>query len=394
MVTARVNMIDHIELVKKLISFPSVTPSDCGAIEYIAGILEKAGFTIYIKEFGPKENPKHTKNLYAIYHHNASSPTICFAGHIDVVPAQEGWHYPPFSATTEDGKIYGRGAVDMKGALGCMIASAVNFLKSHPKSINLAFLITSDEEGDAYYGTKAMLEWMHDNGHNIDFAIVGEPTSQNQLGDVVKIGRRGSINFTLKINGIAGHVAYPDLAQNPNPIMIKILNDLLSLKLDDGDDFFAPSNLEITSIDSNNNVSNVIPSYVIAKFNIRFIPKHNEQSLISSITEIVERYSTSYTLEHKCNAYPFLSKTHDFTIALKDAIMDETGIKTIESTSGGTSDARFIYKYCPVLEFGLLSGYAHKIDEHVKILDLQRLYNVYYSALNKMLITNERLITY
>lgn len=382
-------MIDSVELVKKLISFPSITPKDAGAIEYIAELLKQAGFAIYIKEFGGSDNPYHTKNLYAIYKNNTDSETICFAGHIDVVPAQSGWTYPPFSAQEEGGVIYGRGAVDMKGALGCMIASSINFLEKNPKpKVNIAFLITSDEEGDGYYGTKAMLEWMEENGHKIDCAIVGEPTSQKQLGDMIKIGRRGSVNFTLQVNGIGGHVAYPALAKNPNSIMIKILHELLSLKLDDGDDLFDPSNLEITSIDSHNNITNVTPSTAIAKFNIRFIPQHSEQSLVSKVSQIIEQNSDSCNLEYKCNAHPFLSKKHDFTEALKDAIMDETGIMAIESTSGGTSDARFIQKYCPVVEFGLLSDYAHKIDEQVKILDLQRLYNVYYSALNKIIFRN------
>lgn len=378
-------MIDLIDLVRKLISYPSITPNDCGAIEYMATLLKKSGFETYTKEFGPLNNPSHTKNLYAIYKNSELKQTICFAGHIDVVPTSGKWTYDPFSATIKENAIYGRGSVDMKGALGCMLASAINFIEKNPNSLNIAFLITSDEEGDALYGTKAMLEWMNDNGHKIDFAIVGEPTSEKILGDVIKIGRRGSINFTLTVEGIEGHVAYPHLANNPNTVMVKILNELISVKLDGGDDFFDPSNLEITSIDGLNNITNIIPSRTSAKFNIRFNTKHTESSIISIISNIIDKYTNNYILEHQCNAHPFLSKKHEFTEILKDAITEETSITPVSKTNGGTSDARFIQKYCTVVEFGLLSDQAHKIDEHVKILDLQRLYNVYYSALNRML---------
>lgn len=381
-------MIDLLDLIRKLISYPSVTPNDCGAIEYIAELLKKSGFEIYIKEFGPTHNHSHTKNLYAIYKNLEECQTVCFAGHIDVVSASGDWTYDPFSATEKEGIIYGRGAVDMKGALGCMIAAAINFIETNTNTLNIAFLITSDEEGDALYGTNAMLEWLNDNDHKIDFAIVGEPTCEKALGDVIKIGRRGSINFTLEVEGKEGHVAYPHLSNNPNKTMVQILNELISLELDDGDEFFARSNLEITSIDGFNNITNIIPSKISAKFNVRFNTIHNESSLVSMISNIIAKHTNDYMLEHKCNAHPFLSKKHKFTDILKDAIIEETSISPVEQTNGGTSDARFIQKYCAVVEFGLLSEQAHKIDEHVKILDLQRLYNVYYSALSKMLDLN------
>ncbi len=391
-------MINPVELVKKLISFPSVTPNDFGAIDYIENILKESGFVTYIKEFGPDSNPKHTKNLYAIYNsqeknYDIRDPqgefhdthTICFAGHIDVVPPGGNWSNDPFTATEKNGVIYGRGAVDMKGALGAMIAAAINFIEQNPNKRNLAFLITSDEEGEGNYGTKLMLEWMNRNGHKIDFAIVGEPTCSNTLGDTIKVGRRGSLNFSLKIYGKQGHVAYPSLAKNPNHTMVKILKDLISCKLDDGNKAFDPSNLEVVSIDTNNKVTNLIPSEVKAQFNIRFNDNHTEDSVISFVSNIINKHSDSYILEHSCNATPFLSKRHDFFETFKAVILEETGIMPTESTSGGTSDARFIQNYCCVVEFGLLSEYAHKIDEQVKILDLQRLYNVYYGALCKML---------
>lgn len=377
-------MINSTDLLKKLISFPSVTPTDAGGLNFIADLLKERGFAVYIKEFGETR----VRNLYATYSHTElgiahNFPNICFAGHIDVVPPGEGWSSSPFIAREEDGKIYGRGAVDMKGALACMIASALNFLQEKPEIKGaISFLITADEEGDAKYGTKPMLEWMEEQGHKIDFAIVGEPTCDKELGDIIKIGRRGSVNFTLKVIGIQGHVAYPKLAENPNSIMVRILHDLVGMKLDDGNETFQPSNLEVTSIDTGNPTTNVIPSEANARINIRFNNEHKSAELTKKVDEICGKYAKNYVLEQRVSAEPFLSQNSEFTGIFTKVVHDATCVSPKLGTSGGTSDARFIQAYCPLLEFGLLNETAHKIDEHVKIGDLQKLHNVYYNFLS------------
>jgi succinyl-diaminopimelate desuccinylase len=365
---------DFVALLKKLIAFPSITPDDGGSIDFIAAILLDHGFVVHIKEFGPNK----VKNLYAIYHGTQKGHNICFAGHVDVVPPGEGWGSDPFVATEKNGRIYGRGAVDMKGALACMISAVIAFIKQEKFAGAISFLITADEEGDATYGTKSMLEWMSGDGHIIDFAIIGEPTCEKVIGDVIKIGRRGSINFTLKVIGHQGHVAYPDLANNPCPLMIKILNDLDLIIFDD------ESNLEITSIDTGNMVTNVIPAEIFAKFNIRFTNKHTADSLILMLNEVIGRHTHDYTLDTSCNALPFVSKQSNLTDIFAEAALEQTKTRPSFSMSGGTSDARFIQAYCPILEFGLRSELAHKINESVEIGDLQSLYNVYYEALNKI----------
>jgi succinyl-diaminopimelate desuccinylase len=372
-------MINQVELLKKLISFQSITPSDGGGIDFVANLLKDHGFTTYIKDFGEEK----VRNLYASY--GSITPNICFAGHIDVVPPGDGWRASPFVAHEEEGKIYGRGAVDMKGALACMIASTINFLEKNP-NINggISFLITADEEGEAKYGTKPMLEWMEAQGHKIDFAIVGEPTCDKKLGDIIKIGRRGSVNFKLKVIGTQGHVAYPHLADNPNSTLIRILSDLDNLMLDNGNDTFQPSNLEITSIDTGNPTTNVIPGEVSARINIRFNNEHESGELIKIIESVVAKYTKNYTLESRISAEPFLSKPSNFIKIFSEAVETQTATAPTLGTSGGTSDARFIQNYCPLLEFGLLNETAHKIDEYVEIGDLQKLYDVYYGFLRTL----------
>ena len=365
---------DFVTLLKRLISFPSVTPDDGGSIDFIATILRDHGFVVHVKEFGPNK----VKNLYAIYHGAHKGRNICFAGHVDVVPPGVGWDSDPFVATEQNGRIYGRGAVDMKGALACMLSAVISFIKQDKFVGAISFLITADEEGDATYGTKAMLEWMSGDGHIIDFAIVGEPTCEKMIGDVIKIGRRGSINFALKIIGQQGHVAYPDLANNPCPVIMRILNDLDLIVFDD------ETNLEITSIDTGNMVTNVIPAEISAKFNVRFTSKHTADSLIVMINEVVGRHTHHYVLDTSCNALPFVSKQSKLTDIFAETVYEQTKMRPSFSMSGGTSDARFIEAYCPILEFGLRSELAHKINESVEIGDLQSLYNVYYQALNNI----------
>ena len=364
-------------LLQKLIAFKSITPSDDSALDFIAELLGQNSFKVYSEAFGPNK----VKNLYATC--KAPGPSefnLCLAGHIDVVPPGGGWSSNPFQAKQTDDKIYGRGAVDMKGALACMLSAALNFVK-HSKNCSISFLITADEEGDATYGTNAMLDWMQQTGHKIDFAIVGEPTCEKILGDKIKIGRRGSINFNLEVKGLQGHVAYPHLADNPNTRIVSILHDLTKLKLDDGNKAFQPSNLEITSIDAQNTTSNVIPGSAGAKFNIRYNTEHTEEKIKALIESIVAKHAANYTIDTRSSAQPFLSRQSSFIEIFASSVQKITKITPIYSTDGGTSDARFLQSYCPVLEFGLLSGLAHKIDECVEIQDLQRLYDVYYDAL-------------
>jgi succinyl-diaminopimelate desuccinylase len=372
-------MIAPIALLQKLIAFKSITPQDDLALDFIAELLSTHGFTVYLKTFGPDK----IKNLYAATSYpNTTSFNLCFAGHIDVVQPGLGWASDPFEAVCRDGKIYGRGAVDMKGALACMIAAVLNFLKEHKSTVS--FLITADEEGDAEYGTKAMLEWMWSAGHKIDFAIVGEPTSEKVLGDKIKIGRRGSISFTLEVKGLQGHVAYPHLSVNPNTLIVRILNDLINFKFDGGNDVFMPSNLEITSIDVGNIIGNIIPGCASAKFNIRYNNEHTQELLLELIESVISKRTKNYSLSFRSNAQPFLSQESDITKIFSSSVKTITNITPVYATDGGTSDARFLQNYCPVLEFGLLSGFAHKIDEHVEIGDLQKLYDVYYHALRSI----------
>ncbi|XVN42462.1 MAG: M20/M25/M40 family metallo-hydrolase [Candidatus Rickettsia vulgarisii] len=425
----------YIELLKDLIAFQSVTPNSSGCIEYISNILEQNGFKTEIKMFG--NNDYKVTNLYAVY--GDSKPNICFAGHVDVVPSGDKnlWLSDPFVANILDDKIYGRGTVDMKGAIACFLAASLDFIKFNPNPKgSISFLITSDEEGKAEYGTVEMLKYLHstinplsklanakgfegDMEHKgrsvpnvrenpytglfskspavvefgkriIDLAIVGEPTSDKQVGDTVKIGRRGSVNFDLSLHGTAGHVAYPDQSNNPIPYLVRILNNLVNHNFDQGSKFFQKSNLEITSIDVGNNVTNVIPQKITAKFNIRFNDLHTSENIIELIKNIISSTCSegkiNYTLDHRISAESFIQDPIGLIADFASVVADTTGIKTNLSTSGGTSDARFIKNYCPVVEFGLCFSTAHKINEYTKIIDLQTLYHVYYNSLIKFLI--------
>jgi len=374
---------DYIKYLKKLIGFKSVTPASAGAIEYIASLLESNGFNVEIKEFG--DNYK-VKNLYAKF--GSGTPNICFGGHVDVVPAGDAtlWTTDPFVVFEKEGKIYGRGAVDMKGAIACMLAAALDFINSTKDFTGqISFLLTSDEEGEAKFGTRAMLEYLHDKDINIDLMIIGEPTCESEVGDIIKIGRRGSINFTLDVLGTQGHVAYPDKADNPLNYMINILQELKSLKLDAGNDFFQSSNLVITSINTVNSATNVIPASARAKFNIRFNDLQTQESLLEAVKQKIEQYTKNYQLTANCSAEVFIQKPEGLIEDFANIVREITKSKGELSTSGGNSDARFAVKYCKVVEFGLLSSSAHKIDEYTEINDLQRLYNVYYYCLSKFL---------
>lgn len=367
-----------IELAQKLIICPSITPQDAGTMSMIADLLTKQGFKVLQKEFGAQG----IKNLYAYC--GSKDADLCFAGHVDVVQAgpEESWSHPPFSAAIANDKLYGRGAVDMKGAIAAMLVALSDYVKSHPHG-NCSILLTADEEGEAQFGTKAMLEWLAAEGYKLKYVIVGEPTSEQQLGDVVKIGRRGSINFGLEVKGMQGHVAYPYKCLNPNHLIVQVLQMLSTHQFDQGNDSFAPSCLQITSIDVGNNTKNIIPNAASAEFNIRFNNCRSAEQLIAAVQEIIASFLSikQFSLTAKVSALPFI--TSDLNLAQQvSMIISDFGIKTTLSTSGGTSDARFFSQHAlNVIELGLLSDTAHQINEHLKLEDLQKLCNIYHRCL-------------
>lgn len=370
-------------ILQKLISYQSVTPKGADAIKYVEQILTKLDFKCEVKCFGKGE--EEVTNLYAIY--GDQKPNICFAGHLDVVPAmhEDLWLSNPYEMHLLDDNVYGRGTVDMKGAIACFLASTTEFLKQNKPNGSISFLLTTDEEGDAKYGTKMMLEHIKNYKPSIDFCILGEPTTMQNIGDTIKIGRRGSVNFDLTINGKQGHVAYPEKAINPMPIIVDILKEIKDKIFDNGNEFFQNSNLELTSIDTENYISNIIPESVTAKFNIRFNDLQTAENLNIQITEIVSKYSDNYDIKHTSSSSPFIQKYSNNMKEFSAIVEKECGIKPNIETGGGTSDARFIHSYTEVIEFGLNCNLAHKINEHTKISDLQTLYNVYYNTLVKFL---------
>lgn len=365
--------IDPVELTKKLISFKSITPKDDGAIEYIADILKKSGFECEILEFGDK-----VKNLYAKYINGI--PNLCFAGHVDVVPPGElkDWVSDPFKPEVREGMLYGRGAADMKGGVAAFIAAIVDSVAGKFRfSGSISALITSAEESAEEHGTKAVLEWMKSKQKKIDFCIVGEPTSSEKLGDTVKIGRRGSVTFELNCHGKQGHVAYPDLADNPTYKVISILSKVKNTTFDHGNKYFQPSHCEVTTIDVGNNTSNLIPSSATTRFNIRYNDTQTPDGLYKLIDEICSSVTNDYKLSMHSSRDVFLSNPDRNTDIMLDAINKITGIDAVLSTNGGTSDAAFIKDICPVIEFGMINKTAHQVNECVSIDDIHKLTAIY-----------------
>lgn len=365
--------IDPVELTKKLISFKSITPKDDGAIEHIAAILKKSGFECEILEFGDK-----VKNLYAKYINGV--PNLCFAGHVDVVPPGElkDWISDPFKPEVRDGMLYGRGAADMKGGVAAFIAAIVDSVAGKFRfSGSISALITSAEESTEEHGTKAVLEWMKSKQKKIDFCIVGEPTSSEKLGDTIKIGRRGSATFKLICHGKQGHVAYPDLADNPIYKMISILSKMKDTTFDTGNKYFQPSHCEITTIDVGNNTNNLIPSSIAAGFNVRYNNTQTPDVLYKMIDAICTNVTNDYKLSMQSSRDVFLSTPDRNTDIMLDAINKITGIDAVLSTNGGTSDAAFIKDICPVIEFGMINKTAHQVNECVSIDDIHKLTAIY-----------------
>ncbi|MFC1455659.1 succinyl-diaminopimelate desuccinylase [Microvirga arabica] len=373
-------------LAQSLLRCPSVTPEEGGALAFIEGVLKEAGFEVHRPVFSEPGTPD-VENLYARY--GSDEPYLLFAGHTDVVPPGDAsrWSHDPFSGEIHGGELYGRGAVDMKGGIACMMAAALDFIHGDPGfKGSIGFLITGDEEGPAINGTVKLLEWAKGRGERFDHCILGEPTNPNQLGDMIKIGRRGSLTGRIVVEGCQGHVAYPHLADNPIPGMMRLLSGLLSEPLDHGTEHFDASNLEVTTVDVGNPASNVIPAEARATFNIRFNDLWTPQSLEEEIDRRL-REAAGNTVRYRLtmnptNAVAFLTPPNAFVGFVADAIKAETGFQPKLSTTGGTSDARFIVKDCPVVEFGLVGQTMHQIDERVPVADLDRLTGIYRKVLD------------
>lgn len=374
--------IDAVALAQALIRCPSVTPQDAGALDAIAAPLAAMGFACEIMTFG--EGAAQVRNLYARL--GDGGPHFCFAGHSDVVPAgaPAAWHSDPFAGVLEDGLVKGRGAADMKGAIAAFIAAVADHLATHGAPAgSISLLITGDEEGDAVNGTVKVLEALAARGETIDACVVGEPTSQTRLGDMVKIGRRGSLNATITVEGTQGHVAYPDRADNPIPRLLAFLNAVLARPLDDGNEAFQPSNLEITNIHVGNDTVNLIPAQAQARLNIRFNTQQRGPELAAWLHATAQRVAGRHHLDVRISGEAFLTRPGALTGLVAAAIADETGEKPVLSTSGGTSDARFITHYAPVVECGLVGATMHKVDEQVPAADIERLSRIYGAMLRR-----------
>ena len=369
---------DPIELTRALIRCASVTPTDGGALGLTGAALERLGFTSHHMTFSEDGTP-NVSNLYARL--GDCGPNFCFAGHTDVVPVgdAEAWNLEPFAAEIRDDILYGRGAADMKGAVAAFIAAVDRFLGKRNGQFegSISLLITGDEEGPAINGTVKVLDWLANRGENLDHCLVGEPTNPDNLGDMIKIGRRGSLTGTLTVKGIQGHVAYPHLADNPLPRLIKMMDRFTSHLFDNGNEHFTPTNLELASIDVGNTASNVIPAQATALFNIRFNTEQTSDDLEEWLREQCDAVGGDYTLNISIGAQPFLTQPGPFTELISDAVEEVTGIKPALTTTGGTSDARFIHHHCPVAEFGLISETMHKVDEQAAVSDIEQLTRIY-----------------
>jgi succinyl-diaminopimelate desuccinylase len=365
---------DPLPLAQELIRCNSVTPADGGSQDVLAEALGQLGFTVHRLRFGEIEN------IFARL--GTEGPHICFAGHTDVVPVGAvNWRDNPFGGEVRDGVLYGRGACDMKGAIAAFVAGVAKHLESGKPTGSISFLITGDEEGPAVDGTVKVLEWMKAHGEIPDFCLVGEPTCPVKLGDMVKIGRRGSVNFKIEVHGTQGHVAYPHRADNPVHRLVAALQALTAAPIDAGTDWFEPSTLQLTSIDVGNAATNVIPPSARAALNIRFNEKHSGASLIAWVKATFARYAERVDIDAKISGESFVTKPGPMVDILRGAISSATGIEPKLDTGGGTSDARFIANYCPVAEFGLVGATMHQTDERVPVAELRDLARIYHDVI-------------
>ena len=368
-------MTDVLDFAKRLIAAPSVTPATGAVFDAMEDILAPLGFTVtrFTRGEGEAGTPEApVENLFAVRRGPPGSKHFAFAGHLDVVPPGEGWASGAFEPEIRGDLLYGRGAVDMKGAIACMAAAVADVPED---AGTVSFIITGDEEGPALHGTRALIDWMRDNGEEPDLCLVGEPTSVDRLGDMMKIGRRGSVNTWLEVEGTQGHVAYPHLADNPIPKLVAMLAELDALVLDEGTDWFQPSNLEITDLEVGNTAHNVIPAVAKARISIRFNDTHSGASLSEKVVAIAKKHGG--TALPIISGEPFLTPPGEFSAIIANAVKAETGVDPEPSTTGGTSDARFLRAVCPVIEFGLVNATMHKRDEAVAVEDLRVLARIY-----------------
>jgi succinyl-diaminopimelate desuccinylase len=377
--------INELQLAKELIRFPSVTPVDAGVMSFLEKKLKQLGFKTKVLEFREK-NSKPVKNLYARL--GNKSPNFCYAGHLDVVPAGnlKDWTVNPFKPSIKKGHLIGRGANDMKSSIAAFVAAVSNFIENYSDfKGSISLLVTGDEEGVAINGTKKVVEYLKKRKEKIDFCLVGEPTNPSKLGEMIKIGRRGSMNGRLTITGVQGHVAYPHRANNPSTALVQILKEIKDIKFDQGTKDFQATNLEITKININNTADNVIPGFATATFNIRFNNKHSSTSLKSKVNKVIKKISaknkSKYKIEYSVSGEAFLTNPNKTTFMIQDIIKKITKIKPKLSTTGGTSDARFIRNIAPCLEFGLVGKTMHKVDEAVSLSDLKKLTLIYLNIL-------------
>lgn len=377
-------MIDPVVLSQELIRHKSVTPDTGDALDLLAEHLTKLGFECHKLVF-EEEGTEPVPNLYA--RRGTAAPNLCFAGHTDVVPvgAEKNWSVDPFAATIKDGNLFGRGASDMKSAIAAFVAACDRVLKELEPNGSLSLLITGDEEGPAVNGTRKVLDWLRARGETLDFCVVGEPTNPQEMGQMIKVGRRGSLHGMLSVTGIQGHVAYPHVAHNPIPDLVKVLAELNKEPLDAGNERFQPSNLEIVNIDVGNDSHNVIPEQASARFNVRFNNEFTPESLKDELTRRMARAGVKYDIDWWVSGDSFLTEAGPLSDAVSKAVAARTGRTPELSTTGGTSDARFIKDMCPVVEFGLVGATMHKIDEHVAVSDINTLTDIYTDVILDLL---------
>ena len=370
-----------VALAMDLVSRPSVTPFDAGCQELMIHRLERSGFSVERLKFDDVDN------FWAV--HGSDGPIFCFAGHTDVVPTGplDQWANPPFSPVIKDGLLFGRGAADMKGSLASMVVAAEQFVKQYPDHPGrLAFLITSDEEGLAVNGTVRVVDWLKAQAIIPHWCLVGEPSSSEQCGDTIKNGRRGSLGCSMTITGLQGHVAYPHLASNPIHLATPAINELIAAVWDEGNDYFPPTSFQISNITSGTGVTNVIPGDIQVMFNFRFSTEVTDQQLRQRVEDILDRHGFNYSMEWRLNGQPFLTKTGLLVDVARECIEDVTGVKTVLSTAGGTSDGRFIAPMgSEVLELGPVNSSIHRVDEHVSTEDLNKLTKIYQKIVSQLL---------
>jgi succinyl-diaminopimelate desuccinylase len=378
-------MSSTLALTEALIARPSVTPEDRDCQALIAARLEKIGFACETIASGG------VTNLWAVRRGSAAEPKLlAFAGHTDVVPTGplDAWHSDPFVPTHRDGKLFGRGAADMKTSLAGFVVASEEFVAAHPAHRHsLALLLTSDEEGPAIHGTVKVVELLQARGQQLDYCVVGEPTSVDTLGDMVKNGRRGSLSGKLTIKGVQGHIAYPHLANNPIHLAAPVLTELVGIEWDRGNEYFPPTTWQVSNVHAGTGATNVIPGTIVIDFNFRFSTENTVQTLQERMHALLERHGLQYDLQWTVGGLPFLTPRGDLSAALAQAIRAETGVETALSTTGGTSDGRFIARICPqVIEFGPPNASIHKVDENVELAFIEPLKNIYRRVLEQLIV--------